>query len=145
MDTSWLAAIAFGQPGHEHLAETLGAFEQRFAAGLLEAELWSACHREGVEPSTSLVDGLAWVRPGRSLRPEIEQVLAAGDVRGADLWHLACALYLTPDPGELAFLTADQRQADVAAALGLQIHETHRRDAAPTSTDPGIDRPEAPA
>jgi hypothetical protein len=59
--------------------------------------------------------------PDRTLTAEIETVLDAGPVRGADAWHLACALYLSPAPRELAFLTMDRQQARVAEALGLPI------------------------
>jgi len=46
--------------------------------------------------------------------------LTHGDVRGADLWHLACALFLTSVPAQIGFLTLDQRQNELAAALGFQ-------------------------
>ena len=55
----------------------------------------------------------------RSLRQEFKRVLEAGYVRGADCFHLATALSLTSDPAELTFLTLDNRQRDVAAALGF--------------------------
>ena len=48
-----------------------------------------------------------------------QAVLDAGQLRGADAWHLACALYLSPEPRELEFLTLDGRQAAVAVALGF--------------------------
>ena len=57
--------------------------------------------------------------PDRALTVEIEAVLDAAHLRGAEAWHLACALYLSPDPRELAFLTMDRQQARVAAALGF--------------------------
>jgi hypothetical protein len=40
--------------------------------------------------------------------------------RGADCWHLATALYLSPDPSALTFLTLDLAQRHVAKALGFQ-------------------------
>jgi len=48
-----------------------------------------------------------------------ERVFAAGQVRGADAWHLATALWLTRHPAELPFLTLDARQREVASALGF--------------------------
>ena len=57
--------------------------------------------------------------PDRPLTAEIEAVVGAGLLRGADAWHLACALYLSPEPGELEFLTLDGRQGAVAATLGF--------------------------
>jgi hypothetical protein len=47
-------------------------------------------------------------------------VLTAGDVRGADCWHLANALLVAPTPGDVAFLTYDVRQRAVAKALGFE-------------------------
>ena len=66
-----------------------------------------------------LLDELEFVIPTRSLGAEIIRVLDAGYVRGADCWHLATALYLAPDPGELTFVTLDVRQREVAKALGF--------------------------
>lgn len=120
LDTSCLVAVAFGEPGHEALTAQLDRLDQLFSSNLLEAELRAVLSREGVEEGESLMDGLSWVLPDRPLTPEIEAVLDAGSVRGADAWHLACALYLSPDPGELEFLTLDRRQAAVARALGFQ-------------------------
>lgn len=46
-------------------------------------------------------------------------VLGTGYLRGADLWHVATALYVSPDPSELAFVTVDTRQGTAAEALGF--------------------------
>jgi hypothetical protein len=46
-------------------------------------------------------------------------VLEHGYLRGADLWHLACALFVVDEPDMLTFLTLDTRQQEVAAALGF--------------------------
>jgi predicted nucleic acid-binding protein len=119
LDTSCLVAVAFGEPGHESLAARLDGVDQFFSSNLLEAELRAALRREGVGGGEALIDGLSWVLPDRPLTPEIEAVLGAGSLRGADAWHLACALYLSPDPGDLEFLTLDRRQGAVAASLGF--------------------------
>ena len=63
---------------------------------------------------------LNWVYPRRRLTPELDKILAAGTLKGADLWHLACALFLRPQFEEMAFLTLDGNQADVARALGFR-------------------------
>ena len=44
----------------------------------------------------------------------------AGQLRGADLWHVATALYVAGEADRLCFVTLDQRQRDAAAALGFQ-------------------------
>ena len=42
-------------------------------------------------------------------------------LRGADLWHVATALYIFDEPSEVTFLTLDRRQGEVAGALGFQV------------------------
>lgn len=119
VDTSCLVAIAFAEPGYKALASRLDRFDQLFTSNLLEAELRAAFRREKVNADDTLLGSLSWVFPDRALTAEIEAVLDAGQLRGADVWHLACALYLSPDPRELAFLTMDRPQARVAEALGF--------------------------
>jgi len=46
------------------------------------------------------------------------EVLTAGYVRGADLWHLANALFLSPDRA-IDFVTLDVRQRDLSRRLGF--------------------------
>jgi len=119
VDTSCLVAIAFAEPGYKAVASRLDRFDQLFASNLLEAELRAAFRREKVNADDTLLGSLSWVFPDRALTAEIEAVLDAGQLRGADAWHLVCALYLSPDPRELAFLTMDRQQARVAEALGF--------------------------
>ena len=59
--------------------------------------------------------------PSRPLATEMATVLRAGYLRGADLWHVAAALYIARDPAEICFLTLDQRQREVAASLGFEV------------------------
>jgi predicted nucleic acid-binding protein len=120
VDTSCLIAVAFGEAGAAALARRLAKFDVLAASDLLEAELRSAFLREGVEPEPELLAAVSWVLPDRPLHAEIERVLAAGYVRGADCWHLATALYLAEDPSGITFLTLDERQAAVAKALGFR-------------------------
>ena len=40
-------------------------------------------------------------------------------LRGADLWHVATALYLAESPADVDFLTLDPAQREAAAALGF--------------------------
>lgn len=119
VDTSCLVAVAFGERGGPALARRLEGFDVLAASDLLEAELRSAFLREGVEQEPGMLEGISWVVPDRPLHAEIARVLRAGYVRGADCWHLATALYLAEDPGVIAFLTLDDRQAAVATSLGF--------------------------
>ncbi len=121
VDTSCLVAIAFGEPGSRRLAARLKRFGRLFSSNLLEAELRSALIREKVESrGKALLSGISWILPSRPLTPEFDRLAVAGYVKGADMWHLANALFLAPDGKDLAFLTLDMRQEEVAATLGFE-------------------------
>jgi predicted nucleic acid-binding protein len=119
VDTSLLLAIAFRERGSAALARRLESFDRLVASNLLEAELRAALRREDVPSDTPLLGRLSWILPDRPLSREITTVLSAGYLRGADLWHVACALYLAASPRDLPFLTLDERQGRVARALGF--------------------------
>lgn len=120
VDTSCLVAIAFGEPGAAVLGRRLKGFDDLVSSNLLQAELLASFARERVPPPADLPVTLSWILPDRPLRDEIERVLAAGYVRGADCWHLAAALYLAEDPSSMSFLTVDDRQRKVALSLGFK-------------------------
>lgn len=120
MDTSCLVAIAFGERGAKALAKRLRGFDELLSSNLLEAELRSAFHREEVPFEPDLLSWITWVLPDRALGREMSRVLEVGYLRGADLWHLACGLYLVEDPPELSFITLDDRQGTVAGGLGFE-------------------------
>lgn len=121
VDTSALVALAFEEPGHGWLAERLGSAQDLFAAPLLEAEFRAALLREEVEQERGLelLGAFRWVLPDRPLSGELDRAFAAGCARGADAWHLATALFLAEAPGELPFITLDQRQREVARSVGF--------------------------
>jgi predicted nucleic acid-binding protein len=119
LDTSCLVAVAFGEPGSKALARRLERYGELVSSNLLEAELRSALSREKVDGGEELLDDVSWVFPDRRLTAEIERVLAVRHLRGADLWHLASALYLAESPEDMDFLTLDAAQRDTAAALGF--------------------------
>jgi len=74
--------------------------------------------RESVD-DVALRQRIDWVIPDRPLAPEIGRALEIGYLRGADLWHVACALFLEPHPRELEFATLDKRQKAAAGTLGF--------------------------
>lgn len=120
VDTSCLVAIAFGERGAASVLRRLEKLDYLVASNVLEGELCAAFAREATPFDDSMTAGMTWILPDRSLQPEIEQTIAAGYLRGADLWHVACALFLVNDPREIAFLTRDERQRSVAKALGFK-------------------------
>lgn len=121
VDSSVLLAIALNEPGMAAVEHRLRSYTPLFSNDLIDAEVLAAFRRDGRELAVETLAPLRRVVVTRSLRPEIERVLAAGYVRGADCLHLATALYLTPDPAELTFLTLDERQRAVAVALGFAV------------------------
>jgi hypothetical protein len=122
VDTSCLVAVAFGEAGAGRVEARLRRSHRLFASNLLEAELRAALAREGVDDrGESLLSGITWIYPDRPLTPEFDRILAVGYLKGADLWHLAHALFLAPAGKGLAFLTLDQRQRALAAELGFAV------------------------
>lgn len=120
IDTSVLVAIAFGESESDEIARKLGDFDRLLTSNLTEAEFRTVLVREHADSSgAELLAGLSWILPNRPLTPEIDRVAATGYVRGADLWHLACALFVSPQPGQLSFVSLDARQAEVAQMLGF--------------------------
>ena len=70
--------------------------------------------------AVSLPYSIEWIHPDRPLTSEIVAALQVDYSRGADLWHIAVALYLNATrPGAVAFITLDERQRAVAAGLIL--------------------------
>ena len=125
VDASVLAAVAFDEPGAAACARRLEQFDRLISSNLLEAELRAAFARENLAFRESAIAGIEWILPDRPLASEFAAVLETGRLRGADLWHVATALYVFPHvfprPGALSFATLDARQSSVAEALGFSV------------------------
>lgn len=119
LDSSCLVGVAFGEPKATRMKRRLLGFDQLLSSNLLEAEVRATLQREAVSGGDDLLSWIDWVLPSRPLSQEIQRVLEMGYLRGAGLWHLATALYLAPDPGELPVLTLDERQAEAARELAF--------------------------
>ena len=121
IDTSVLTAIVFDEPGSAEFARRLNAFSRLIASNLLEAELRAVFARENLPFQESSIAGIEWIMPSRTLTPEISLVLDTGYLRGADLWHVASALYVSSESERLSFATLNVRQGVVAEALGFPL------------------------
>lgn len=121
VDTSTLVAIAFEEPGGYQAGARLGDFSRLLSSNLLEAELRAAFARERQEFDAQVLSRIEWILPDRPLAIELARALQAGYLRGADLWHVATALYVSPTAEEIGFITLDGPQREVAAALGFQV------------------------
>ena len=120
VDSSCVVAIVFGVRAGVAMQKRLEDFDRLFAAPLLEAELLCALRRESLSDLDVDLSAFQWILPSRPLSDEVRRVLAAGHVRGAHCWHLASALFLSPEPSEATFLTLDQSQRKVARTLGFE-------------------------
>jgi predicted nucleic acid-binding protein len=120
VDTSCLVAVALNEGTATTVRARMATHDRLVASGLCEAELLSACTRDAVRLPREWDAHITLVHPRRGLRLELDRALAVGYLRGADLWHVAVALYVSPDPAELTFLTLDAKQRTVAATLGFQ-------------------------
>lgn len=121
VDTSALVAIAFDEPGGYQARERLEEFSRLLSANLLDAELRAAFARERLEFDAAVLSRIEWVLPDRPLAVELARGLQAGYLRGADLWHIATALYVAPTAEQIGFITLDGPQREVASALGFQV------------------------
>lgn len=119
VDSSFVVALAFEESGANDLNARLESYADVASSNLLEAELAAAFRREGKRFDGRGLHQIRWVMPARPLTIELERVFGAGCLRGADAWHIACALYVTDSPADLAFLTLDSKQRDVATQLGF--------------------------
>ena len=122
VDSSILVAIMLREGRSAGLIDWLNRFDRLIGSNLVEAEVKSARRRENFGSDPAFLNRVGWILPERSLTAEIDEVLTAGYLRGADLWHVASALYFAPEPNEVAFLTLDLRQRDVAETLGFRVN-----------------------
>lgn len=120
VDTSCLVAVAFAEAGSRRVMRALHSYDILLSSNLLEAELRAAVRREKVTADPAgLISTISWIYPDRPLTSEITRVLDTGYVRGADLWHLAVALFVDPRQ-EIEFLTLDERQREISRQLGFR-------------------------
>jgi predicted nucleic acid-binding protein len=121
VDSSCLVAIFLGEPGFRDVMLRLSRYDRLFSSSLLEAEVRAALAREGIPGNPgSLLAWITWVHPQRRLTQEYRQILEVKALRGADLWHLACALFMREKFQGLGFLTLDGGQSKAAKDLGFQ-------------------------
>ena len=119
VDTSAIAAVVLRESGWQESARRIATFDEVISSNLLEAELRATVIREGLRFHSEMVQAIDWIIPDRSLSPEFDLAADAGYLRGADLWHLAVALFSVDDPSQITFITLDERQRAVAEALGF--------------------------
>lgn len=121
VDTSVIIAVAFNEPGGPEVLERLNGFTTLMSSNLLEAEARSVYKRDGRAFTEDALSDIEWIIPDCPISEELDTASRYNYLRGADLWHIAAALYIFDEPSEVTFLTLDNRQREVAAALGFQV------------------------
>ena len=123
MDTSAILAVLFNEPSSITLRDIFRKYGKLYASNLLEAELRSAAAREkvGQDAISGALVHVDYVFPDRPLTGECEMILRHGVPRGADLWHMACALYVSERPSLVTFITMDRQQARIARLTGFPV------------------------
>lgn len=121
VDTSAIIAVEFNEPGGHGILRRLNDFTTLMSSNLLEAEVRSVYIRDDRSFTEEALSNIEWIIPDSPLSAELEIASQAGYLRGAELWHVATALYIFDEPSEVTFLTLDQRQREVASALGFQV------------------------
>lgn len=122
VDSSFVLPIALDEANAGDSRRVLSRSDELLSSDLIVAECLSTARREGIDLEAMLTAlcAIQLVMPPRSLAPEIQHALEEGHLRGADLWHVACALSVTGDArAECAFLSRDQQQRRVANLLGF--------------------------
>lgn len=119
-DASVFASLAFREPDAARVRRRLAGFDRVVTSVFTEAELASALTREGMSLTESPLLGAQLIGASDPLTQEIQDVLGAGYLRGADCWHVAVALNYSPDR-DLTFLTLDKSQRAVAKKLGFSV------------------------
>ena len=121
IDTSCLVAIAFGEAGATKVASRLERMDRLFGPICSR----QSCGRRLLAKSSRLTGRTTLeyhrVYPNRPLSGEFERVMVEGYVKGADLWHLACALFLAPEPKDSRSSRSTKRQEEVARRLGFPL------------------------
>lgn len=119
-DASVFASLAFREADAVRTRRRLAQFDRVVTSLFTEAELASALKRERVVPPESPLVGAHLIATTDPLTREIQEILAAGYLCGADCWHVAVALNYSPDR-DLTFLTLDRAQRAVAAKVGFTV------------------------
>ena len=122
-DSSAIVCLLLKEGTHTTYRQHLKKADEIISSNLIEAEILAVAAREKIDLSQAalFIEPITMITPDRSLALEYQQIFKIDYCRGADAYHLACALYLDPRGKDLLFLTADQRQKKIANKLGFQI------------------------
>ncbi len=123
VDASVIVAMFLGERVPRTIKASLDSADEVLSSNLLEAEVFATAKREKIDlvEARPFVAPISLFTPDRKLASELERVFAVGYCRGADAYHLACALYIAPQPEDLVFLTLDAKQQVLAKRIGFTV------------------------
>lgn len=120
LDSSVVISRLFKEPVNFKWSKLKG--KTLFSSTLLYYEVMAASKREGVslKDANALIASVNIISPPHILVGEVKRVLSVGYLRGADLAHVATALWISRDePSNLYFLSFDNAQMKLAGELGF--------------------------
>ena len=125
LDTSAWIAWKFGQNGKELLAKVLLKQNTVLSSPLLVAEYLAFLKKTKQLENVRYEDDLEfirWIYPADSLIESCAECARCHYLRGADLYHLATALWFAQGlRKDLRFLTCDIEQARAAQKIGFKL------------------------
>ena len=123
VDSSVILTILFQESGWTRWKKIFSSFEDCLSSSLTEAEVLATALRENLDLHLAgkALQTVSLIFPERSLQKECLQILKNGYCHGADLWHVANALYLDPQASHLVFISADDRQRQIAHLAGFRL------------------------
>ena len=124
VDSSSLVPLVFGERrAGDAITWRLRQYWTLLSSNLLEAELRVAFRQAQQDFDPILLSNITWVMPDRALDAELADTLAVANLRPAQLWHLANAVYIRQRLGGLpmAFITLDEQQETVAVEFGFAV------------------------
>ena len=123
IDTSVIVCLLFKQLDYQKLQTAFVEAEELISSSLILAETQSACVREKFPPQAGspLLNKISLVNPEHRMTVELAEIFKYGYLRGADAYHLACALYADNNTRELVFLSRDNKQQALAKKLGFTL------------------------
>lgn len=124
VDTSIIVAILLKEPDYKDHLEILDGYETIVSSNLLEAELFSTVKREKLafDLAVNYLENISILFPTEKFQTYFQQILNISYLRGADLFHLATALWFAGEKRkDLTFISLDEKQYLVAKRLGFSV------------------------
>ena len=123
IDTSVFINVLLSQQGYKYFHTIMKRCKKLLSSPLIEAEVLTTCQRENFDQKQAIeaLKEITLCFVEKSLIEKYEMILKECNLKGADAYHLATALYLDPSREFLHFLTDDLKQKEAAKKKGFKI------------------------